>query len=72
MECIIPRVSELRQLKENTLYLQKSTVLVENLPPDFSMESIQEKFGTVGKYVFCTFVVVCASLNVIDSFYNIF
>jgi La-related protein 7 len=33
------------------LYLQKSTVLVENLPPDFSMESIQEKFGTVGKVV---------------------
>ncbi|RLN24522.1 la-related protein 6A isoform X1 [Panicum miliaceum] len=30
---------------------KKSTVLVENLPPDFSMESIQEKFGTVGKVV---------------------
>jgi hypothetical protein len=47
--------------------LQKSTVLVENLPPDFSMESIQEKFSTVGKYVFWAFVVACASLNVIDS-----
>ncbi|XP_066309939.1 la-related protein 6A-like [Miscanthus floridulus] len=36
-----------KELKDS----KKSTVLVENLPPDFSMESIQEKFGTVGKVV---------------------
>ncbi|KAJ1285451.1 hypothetical protein BS78_03G280500 [Paspalum vaginatum] len=33
---------------------ERSTVLVENLPPDFSMESIWEKFGTVGKIVSIT------------------
>uniref|UniRef100_A0A453FJB4 RRM domain-containing protein n=1 Tax=Aegilops tauschii subsp. strangulata TaxID=200361 RepID=A0A453FJB4_AEGTS len=27
----------------------KRTVVVENLPLDFSLESIQEKFGSVGK-----------------------
>ncbi|ONM37802.1 La-related protein 6A [Zea mays] len=36
-----------KELKDS----KKSTVLVENLPPDFSMESIQEKFATVGKVV---------------------
>ncbi|XP_062221793.1 la-related protein 6A-like [Phragmites australis] len=30
---------------------KKNTVVVENLSPDFSMESLQEKFGTVGKIV---------------------
>lgn len=36
-----------KELKDS----KKSTVLVENLPPDFSVESIQEKFATVGKVV---------------------
>ncbi|ONM53665.1 La-related protein 6A, partial [Zea mays] len=35
-----------KELKDS----KKSTVLVENLPPDFSMESIQEKIATVGKF----------------------
>ncbi|KAK3165482.1 hypothetical protein QOZ80_1AG0033710 [Eleusine coracana subsp. coracana] len=30
---------------------KKSTVVVENLPPDFSLESLQEKFGAIGKVV---------------------
>lgn len=38
--------------------------MVENLPLDFSLESIQEKFGSVGKYVSWTFVVVCACIAV--------
>ena len=33
---------------------KKSTALVENLPPDLSMESIQEKLGTVGEVVSIT------------------
>jgi La-related protein 7 len=46
------RVRRLGPLPQNELKdSKKSTVLVENLPPDFSMESIQEKFGTVGKVV---------------------
>ncbi|OEL31723.1 La-related protein 6A [Dichanthelium oligosanthes] len=46
------RVRRLHPLPQNELKdSKKSTVLVENLPPDFSMESIQEKFGTVGKVV---------------------
>ncbi|CAO2194729.1 unnamed protein product [Urochloa humidicola] len=46
------RVRRLHPLPQNELKdSKKSTVLVENLPPDFSMESIQEKFGRVGKVV---------------------
>uniref|UniRef100_K3XGR7 HTH La-type RNA-binding domain-containing protein n=1 Tax=Setaria italica TaxID=4555 RepID=K3XGR7_SETIT len=46
------RVRRLHPLPQNELKdPKKSTVLVENLPPDFSMESIQEKFGRVGKVV---------------------
>ncbi|CAD6229777.1 unnamed protein product [Miscanthus lutarioriparius] len=46
------RVRRLHPLPHNELKdSKKSTVLVENLPLDFSMESIQEKFGTVGKVV---------------------
>ncbi|RLM93751.1 la-related protein 6A isoform X1 [Panicum miliaceum] len=46
------KVRRLGPLPQNELKdSKKSTVLVENLPPDFSMESIQEKFGTVGKVV---------------------
>jgi len=46
------RVRRFGPLPQNELKdSKKSTVLVENLPPDFSMESIQEKFGTVGKVV---------------------
>jgi hypothetical protein len=36
--------------------------VVENLLPDFSLESIQEKFGAVGKYVICVPVVVHVSI----------
>ena len=43
-------------------YFQKRTVLVENLPLGFSVESIQEKFGTVGKYVIWTRIVVYACI----------
>lgn len=46
------RVRRLHPLPHNeSKDSKKSTVLVENLPPDFSRESIQEKFGTVGKVV---------------------
>lgn len=48
------RVRRLHPLPHNELKDPKSTVLVENLPPDFSMESIQENFGTVGKIVSIT------------------
>ncbi|KQK09804.1 la-related protein 6A [Brachypodium distachyon] len=44
------RIRRLHPLPCNELKdVKKRTVLVENLPLDFSMESIQEKFGTVGK-----------------------
>ncbi|KAL6614494.1 hypothetical protein ACP70R_036764 [Stipagrostis hirtigluma subsp. patula] len=46
------RVRRLHPLPHNELKdAKKSTVVVENLPPDFSMESIQEKFGIIGKIV---------------------
>ncbi|WVZ68783.1 hypothetical protein U9M48_017676 [Paspalum notatum var. saurae] len=49
------KVRRLHPLPHNELKDSKrSTVLVENLPPDFSMESIRENFGTVGKIVSIT------------------
>jgi hypothetical protein len=36
--------------------------VVKNLPPNFSLESIQEIFGAVGKYVICVPVVVHVSI----------
>ncbi|KAF8663741.1 hypothetical protein HU200_055064 [Digitaria exilis] len=51
------RVRRLHPLQHNELKdSKKSTVLVENLPPGFSLESIQEKFGTVGKIVNITII----------------
>ncbi|KAF8766290.1 hypothetical protein HU200_007806 [Digitaria exilis] len=51
------RVRRLHPLQHNELRdSKKSTVLVENLPPGFSLESIQEKFGTVGKIVNITII----------------
>uniref|UniRef100_A0A453FJC1 La-related protein 6A n=1 Tax=Aegilops tauschii subsp. strangulata TaxID=200361 RepID=A0A453FJC1_AEGTS len=44
------RVRRLHPLPCNELKdVKKRTVVVENLPLDFSLESIQEKFGSVGK-----------------------
>ncbi|KAL6845545.1 hypothetical protein ACP4OV_025040 [Aristida adscensionis] len=43
----VRRLHPLPELKD----AKKSTVVVENLPPDFSMETIQEKFATIGKIV---------------------
>jgi La-related protein 7 len=44
------RIRRLHPLPHNELKdVKQRTVVVENLPSDFSMESIQETFGTIGK-----------------------
>ncbi|TVU35069.1 hypothetical protein EJB05_16938 [Eragrostis curvula] len=59
------RVRRLHPLPHTELKdAKKSTVVVENLPPDFSLESIREKFGAVGKIVNIT---ICDPRSVKES-----